>query len=109
VCLTDCPSCGEELGDPFEINERPVEANVPGHVRVTKDRIGRHRCRRCQRARRARGAPDVAFSKSRFEWGTHVLVGYWSIRGQTHSMLQDHLATDYGLMVSSWTIDAMLR
>jgi hypothetical protein len=109
VCLTDCPSCGEELGAPFEINERTVEAIVPGHVRVTKYRIGRYRCRRCKKVRRARLAPDIAPSKSRFDWGTHFLVGYWSIRGQTHSMLQDHLATDYGLTVSSGTIDAMLR
>ncbi len=109
VRLEACPKCGEGLGEPFAIEERLVEAIVPGHVRVTKYRVGRYRCDRCRKVRRARLAPDVAPSRSRFDWGSHFLVGYWSLQGLTTSGLQDLLATNYGLTVSGGTIDAMLR
>jgi hypothetical protein len=109
VCLKACPQCGEGLGRPFAIDERLVEAIVPGHVRVTKYRIGRYRCDHCRKVRRARLAPDVAPPRSRFDWGSHFLVGYWSLQGLTTSGLQDLLATNYGLRVSAGTIDAMLR
>jgi hypothetical protein len=109
VQLEQCPRCGEGLGAPFAIDERVVEAIVPGHVRVTKYRIGRYRCDRCRKVRRARLAPDVAPPRSRFDWGSHFLVGYWSLQGLTTSGLQDLLATNYGLTVSAGTIDAMLR
>ncbi len=109
VRLRDCPQCGEALGRPFAIDERLVEAIVPGHVRVTRYRIGRYRCDRCRKIRRARLAPDVAPSRSRFDWGSHFLVGYWSLQGLTTSGLRDLLATNYGLTVSAGTIDAMLR
>ena len=104
-----CPRCGEALGRPFAVEERVVEAIVPGHVRVTKYRIGRYRCDRCRKVRRARVAPEVAPPRSRFDWGSHFLVGYWSLQGLTTSGLQDLLATNYGLTVSAGTIDAMLR
>ncbi len=109
VRLELCPRCGEGLGEPFAIEERVVEAIVPGHVRVTRFRIGRYRCDHCRRVRRARLAPDVAPPRSRFDWGSHFLVGYWSLQGLTTSGLQDLLATNYGLRVSAGTIDAMLR
>lgn len=109
VRLTACPRCGEGLGRPFAIDERMVEAIVPGHVRVTRYRIGRYRCEHCRKVRRARLAPDVAPPRSRFDWGSHFLVGYWSLQGLTTSGLQDLLATNYGLTVSAGTIDAMLR
>jgi hypothetical protein len=109
IRLEVCPRCGEELGAPFTIEERAVEAIVPGHVRVTKYRIGRYRCVRCRKVRRARLAPDVAPPRSRFDWGSHFLVGYWSLQGLTTSGLQDLLVTNYGLRVSAGTIDAMLR
>ncbi|MGI0129707.1 MAG: IS66 family transposase [Thermoplasmata archaeon] len=109
VRLESCPRCGEGLGSPFAIEERMVEAIVPGHVRVTQYRIGRYRCGHCRKIRRARLAPDVAPPRSRFDWGSHFLVGYWSLQGLTTSGLQDLLATNYGLMVSAGTIDAMLR
>jgi transposase len=109
VRLRDCPQCGEHLGRPFAIDERLVEAIVPGHVRVTRYRIGRYRCDRCRKVRRARLAPDVAPPRSRFDWGSHFLVGYWSLQGLTTSGLRDLLATNYGLTVSAGTIDAMLR
>lgn len=109
VRLESCPQCGGELGRPFAIEERVVEAIVPGHVRVTKYRIGRYRCERCRRVRRARLAPEVAPPRSRFDWGSHFLVGYWSLQGLTTSGLQDLLVTNYGLRVSAGTIDAMLR
>jgi hypothetical protein len=109
VELQRCPRCGESLGEPFTVEERLVEAIVPGHVRVTKYRIGRYRCGHCRKVRRARLAPDVAPPRSRFDWGSHFLVGYWSLQGLTTSGLQDLLATNYGLKVSAGTIDAMLR
>jgi hypothetical protein len=109
VRLAACPRCGEGLGRPFAIEERLVEAIVPGHVRVTKYRIGRYRCDRCRKVRRAQLAPDVAPPRSRFDWGSHFLVGYWSLQGLTTSGLQDLLATNYGLSVSAGTVDAMLR
>jgi hypothetical protein len=109
VRLKACPGCGQRLGRPFAIEERLVEAIVPGHVRVTKYRIGRYRCDRCRKVRRARLAPEVAPPRSRFDWGSHFLVGYWSLQGLTTSGLQDLLATNYGLTVSTGTIDAMLR
>ena len=109
VRLEQCPRCGEGLGAPFAIDERVVEAIVPGHVRVTRFRIGRYRCGHCRKVRRARLAPDVAPPRSRFDWGSHFLVGYWSLQGLTTSGLQDLLATNYGLRVSTGTIDAMLR
>lgn len=109
VELTTCPHCGEDLGGPFAVDERTVEAIVPGHVRVTKYRIGRYRCRRCRKVRRARLPSTVAPPKSHFDWGTHFLVGYWSARGQTNSMVRDHLSNDYGLSVSSGSVDTMLR
>jgi hypothetical protein len=109
VRLEACPKCGEGLGEPFAVEERLVEAIVPGHVRVTKYRIGRYRCDRCRKIRRARLAPDVAPPRSRFDWGSHFLVGYWSLQGLTTSGLQDLLGTNYGLKVSAGTIDAMLR
>jgi hypothetical protein len=109
VRLKECPKCGEGLGRPFAIEERLVEAIVPGHVRVTKYRIGRYRCGHCRKVRRARLAPEVAPARSRFDWGSHFLVGYWSLQGLTTSGLRDLLATNYGLMVSAGTIDAMLR
>jgi len=109
VRLRACPKCGEGLGRPFAVEERLVEAIVPGHVRVTRYRIGRYRCDHCRKVRRARLAPDVAPPRSRFDWGSHFLVGYWSLQGLTTSGLQDMLATNYGLTVSAGTIDAMLR
>ena len=109
VRLEQCPRCGEGLGQPFAIDERVVEAIVPGHVRVTRYRIGRYRCGHCRRIRRARLAPEVAPPRSRFDWGRHFLVGYWSLQGLTTSGLRDLLATNYGLKVSAGTIDAMLR
>jgi hypothetical protein len=109
VRLSACPKCGERMGRPFAVDERLVEAIVPGHVRVTKYRIGRYRCVHCRKVRRARLAPDVAPPRSRFDWGSHFLVGYWSLQGLTTSGLQDLLATNYGLTVSSGAIDAMLR
>jgi hypothetical protein len=109
VRLDACPRCGEALGRPFAIEERVVEAIVPGHVRVTKYRIGRYRCARCRKVRRARLAPEVAPPRSRFDRGSHFLVGYWSLPGLTTSGLQDLLATNYGLTVSAGTTDAMLR
>jgi hypothetical protein len=109
VRLKVCPQCGEGLGQPFAIEERLVEAIVPDHVRVTKYRIGRYRCGHCRKVRRARLAPDVAPPRSRFDWGSHFLVGYWSLQGLTTSGLRDLLATNYGLTVSAGTIDAMLR
>jgi hypothetical protein len=109
VRLESCPRCGEGLGRPFAIDERVVEAIVPGHVRVTRYRIGRYRCDRCRKVRRARLAPEVAPPRSRFDWGTHFLVGYWSLQGLTTSGLRDLLGTNYGLNVSAGTIDAMLR
>lgn len=109
VRLERCPRCGEGLGEPFAIEERVVEAIVPGHVRVTRYRIGRYRCARCHRVRRARFGPFVAPPRSRFDWGSHFLVGYWSLQGLTTSGLQDLLSTNYGLSVSAGTIDAMLR
>jgi hypothetical protein len=107
--LEECPRCGRAMGDPFAVEERLVEAIVPGHVRVTKYRIGRYRCAHCRKVRRARLAPEVAPPRSRFDWGSHFLVGYWSLQGLTTSGLQDLLATNYGLTVSTGTIDAMLR
>ncbi len=109
VRLEQCPRCGEGLGEPFAIDERVVEAIVPGHVRVTRYRVGRYRCDHCRKVRRARLAPEVAPPRSRFDWGSHFLVGYWSLQGLTTSGLQDLLATNYGLQVSAGTIDAMLR
>ncbi|MGC2034913.1 MAG: IS66 family transposase [Thermoplasmata archaeon] len=109
VCLENCPRCGEALGRPFAVEERLVEAIVPGHVRVTKYRIGRYRCGHCRKVRRARLAPEVVPPRSRFDWGSHFLVGYWSLQGLTTSGLQDLLATNYGLTVSAGAIDAMLR
>jgi transposase len=109
IRLASCPKCGEELGVPFEVDERIVEAIVPGHVRVTKYRIGRYRCEWCHRVRRARLAPDVAPPRSRFDWGTHFLLGYWSTSGLTHSMLRDLLQSNYGLELSAGTIDKALR
>ncbi|MGI0156843.1 MAG: IS66 family transposase, partial [Thermoplasmata archaeon] len=53
--------------------------------------------------------PTVAPPRSRFDWGSHFLVGYWSLQGLTTSGLQDLLATNYGLSVSAGAIDAMLR
>ncbi len=91
------------------MDERLVEAIVPGHVRVTRYRVGRYRCERCRKVRRATMDPEVAPPKARFGWGTHFLVGRWSTEGLTHSMIQDLLRTDYGLKVSSGTIDGMLR
>src|ERR1700686_701419 len=49
VRLSDRPKCGERMGRPFAIDERLVEAIVPGHVRVTKYRIGRYRCGHCRK------------------------------------------------------------
>jgi len=109
VRLEECSRCGHAMGDPFTIEERVIEAIVPGHVRVTKYRIGRYRCAHCRKVRRARLAPEVAPPRSRFDWGSHFLVGYWSLQGLTTSGLQDLLATNYGLTVSTGTIDAMLR
>jgi hypothetical protein len=109
VRLESCPRCGERIGRPFAIEERIVEAIVPGHVRVTRYRLGRYRCDRCRRVRRARLPPTVAPSRSRFDWGSHFLVGYWSLQGLTTAGLRDLLATNYGLAVSAGTIDAMLR
>jgi transposase len=109
IRLASCPQCGDELGVPFEVDERLVEAIVPGHVRVTEYRIGRYRCERCHRVRRARLAPDVAPPRSRFDWGTHFLLGYWSTSGLTHSMLRDLLRSNYGLELSAGTIDKALR
>lgn len=109
VRLESCPRCGEALGTPFAVEERVVETIVPGHVRVTKYRIGRYRCNRCRKVRRASLAPEVVPPRSRFDWGSHFLVGYWSLQGLTTSGLQDLLATNYGLTVSAGTIDAMLR
>ena len=94
VRLEQCPQCSEGLGEPFAIDERVVEAIIPGHVRVTRYRIGRYRCGHCRRVRRARLAPHVAPPRSRFDWGSHFLVGYWSLQGLTTSGLQDHLATN---------------
>jgi hypothetical protein len=108
VRLERYPHCRASLGHPFAIEERLVEAIVPGHVRVTRYRIGRFRCDRSRKVRRARLAPDVAPPRSRFDWGTHFLVGYWSLQGLTTSGHQDLLATNYGLTVSAGTIDAML-
>ena len=86
-----------------------VGAIVSGYVRVTTFRIGRYRCRHCRKVRRARLAPEVAPPRSRFDWGRHSLVGYWSLQGLTTSGLRDLLATNCGLRVSSGAIDAMLR
>jgi hypothetical protein len=109
VHLEQCPRCGEGLGAPFAIDERVIEAIVPGHVRVTKYRVGRYRCEHCHKVRRARLPSTVAPARSRFDWGTHFLVGYWSLQGLTTSGLQDLLSTNYGLTVSAGAIDAMLR
>jgi len=51
---------------------------------------------------------DVAPPKSNFSWGTHFLVGYWSLKGLTTSMLRDLLRSDYELTVSVGEIDKML-
>jgi transposase len=109
VRLSACPRCGGKMGRPFALDERLVEAIVPGHVRVTKYWIGRYRCDRCRRVRRARLPPSAAPPRSRFDWGSHFLVGYWSLQGLTTSGLRDLLATNYGLSVSAGAIDAMLR
>lgn len=109
VELPSCPKCGEDLGDPFEVDERTVESIVPGHVRVTTYRIGRYRCRHCNRVRRARLPPEVAPPRSPFSWSTHFLVGYWSMKGLTNSLIREFLATDYGLKVSQGVVDNMLR
>jgi hypothetical protein len=109
VELERCPKCDDPLGEPFAVEERLVEAIVPGHVRVTRYRVGRYRCERCRRVRRARLPPTVAPLRSRFDWTSHFLVGYWSLQGLTNSGLRDLLVTNYGLSVSAGTIDAMLR
>src|SRR4029077_17752937 len=70
VRLRECPKGGEGLGLPFDIEERVVEAIVPGHLRVTRYRIGRYRCDRCRKVRRARLPPEVAPPRSRFDWGS---------------------------------------
>lgn len=70
-----------------------VEAIDPGHVRVTKNQIGRYRCVRCLKVRRARLVPEVAPPRPQFDWGSHFLVGYWSLQGLTTSRLGDLLAT----------------
>lgn len=106
--LERCPQCAERLGEPFAADERLVEEIVPGHVRVTRYRIGRYRCARCRKIRRAPLAPEIAPPRARFGWGTHFLVGRWSTEGMTHSMIQELLRTDYGLSVSSGTLDKML-
>lgn len=106
--LPACPRCGDALGDPFEVDERPIESIIPGHVRVTLWRIGRYRCRTCNKVRRARLPPEVAPPRSTFSWSTHFLVGYWSMKGLTNSLLRDLLASDYGLTVSVGEIDRML-
>lgn len=106
--LDECPDCGGELQGPFEWNEHLVEAVIPGHVRVTRYRIGRYRCRSCKKVRRAHVPPDVAPDRSRFSWGTHFLVGYWSLRGMTNSMIRDLLASDYGLTLSVGVVDKIL-
>ena len=77
VTTPECPDCGDDLGAPFAFDDHLVEAIVPGHVRVTRYRIGRYRCRTCRKVRRARLAPDIVPGTSRFSWGTHFLVGYW--------------------------------
>ena len=85
-----------------------MESIVPGHVRVTRWRIGRYRCRGCKKVRRAHIPRDVAPPKSNFSWGTHFLVGYWSLKGLTNSLLRNLLSSDYGLTVSVGEIDKML-
>ncbi len=109
VDLAECPGCGDPLGEPFAVDERLVEAIVPGHVRVTRYRIGRYRCAHCRKVRRARLPAAVAPPRSRFDWGSHFLVGYSSLQGLTVSQLRDLLETNYGLSVSTGAIDAMLR
>lgn len=109
VGLATRPDCGEMLEVPFAVDGWTVEASVSGHLRVTRYRLGGYRCRHCRKVRWARLPPAVAPSKSRFDWGTNFPVGYWSARGQTQSMIHDHLANDYGLSVSLESVDAMLR
>ena len=103
-----CPDCGGPLEGPFEWDEHTVESIIPGYVRVTQWRIGRYRCRGCKKIRRAHVPTNVAPPKSNFSWGTHFLVGYWSLRGLTNSLLRDLLSSDYGLTVSVGEIDKML-
>lgn len=109
VTTPECPECGEDLGEPFAFDDHLVEAIIPGHVRVTRYRIGRYRCRTCKRVRRARLAPDIVPGTSRFSWGTHFLVGYWSLKGMTNSMIRDLLLSDYGLTLSVGVVDKILR
>ena len=106
--LDACPDCGGPLEGPFEWDEHTVESIIPGHVRITQWRIGRYRCRGCRKIRRAHIPDDVAPPKSNFSWGTHFLVGYWSLKGLTTSMLRDLLRSDYELTVSVGEIDKML-
>lgn len=106
--LNAYPDCGGPLEGPFEWDEHTVESVIPGHVRITKWRIGRYRCRGCKKIRRAHIPNHVAPPKSNFSWGTHFLVGYWSLKGLTTSMLRDLLSSDYGLKVSVGEIDKML-
>jgi transposase len=108
VELDACPDCGGPLEGPFQWSEHTVESIIPGHVRITRWRIGRYRCRGCKKIRRAHIPHDVAPPKSNFSWGTHFLVGYWSLKGLTTSMLRDLLSSDYGLKVSVGEIDKML-
>ena len=54
VTTPACPECGDELGKPFAFDDHLVESIVPGHVRVTRYRIGRYQCRSCKKVRRAR-------------------------------------------------------
>ena len=53
--------------------------------------------------------PEVAPPRSRFDCGSHFLIGYWSLQGLTTSGLRDLLVTNYGLTVSTGRIDAMIR
>lgn len=109
VPLQECPDCGGELEGPFEWDDHLVESIIPGHVRVARYRLGRYRCRTCRKVRRARLSPRIAPDRSRFSWGTHFLVGYWSLKGMTNSIIRDLLAQDYGLTLSVGVVDKMLR
>jgi hypothetical protein len=109
VLLEESPDCGGDLEGPFEGSDHLVESILPGHVRVTRYRLGRYRCRACRKVRRARLSPRIAPDRSRFSWGTHFLVGYWSLKGMTNSILRDLLSQDYGRTLSVGGVDKILR
>ena len=109
VSLPSSSKCGSHLGEPFARDERTVETIAPGYVRVTRYHIARYRLSHCHKVRRARLPPDMAAPRSHFTLSTRFLVGYWSMKGLTNSLLRDQPASDYGLKVSVGVFDKMLR